>query len=71
MHSILEGVVKRLFTAWFEEKHDPKLPFKSLKNLIGEINSRFMKIRPPSFIPTAPREIYSWKLWKAKEYLVF
>jgi hypothetical protein len=36
-----------------------------------EINHRLMKIRPPSFVPNAPRQIHTWKLWKAHEYLAF
>jgi hypothetical protein len=55
MHSILEGVIKRLFKAWFDDKHDPELPYKSLKKYMVEINLRLMSIRPPSYIPAAPR----------------
>jgi hypothetical protein len=71
MHSVLEGVIKRLFKAWFEENHDPNLPYKSLKNQMAEISIRFMKIRPPSFIPVVPRDLYSWRIWRAKEFLIF
>ncbi len=30
-----------------------------------------MRIKPPQFIPNAPRTIKSWKQWKANEYLTF
>jgi hypothetical protein len=71
MHSILEGVVKRFFRSWFEEKYNNQLPDKSLKESMYAINLRVMNIRPPSFIPNAPRDIFSWNLWKANEFLVF
>ena len=71
MHSILEGVIKRFFKAWFEDKFDEKFPGKYLKDHLHEINSRLMKIKPPSFVPCAPREISSWHLWRAHEFLVF
>ncbi len=71
MHSIMEGVLKRFFRAWFHDKLDLELPDKSLKDQREEINLRLLRIRPPSFVPNAPRDIYSWNLWKASEFLAF
>ena len=44
MHSVVEGVVKRFFKLWFEEKEDKSLHEKnfSLKDFI-EVNSAFQK----------------------------
>ena len=44
MHSILEGVVKRFFRSWFEEKYNNQLPDKSLKESMYAINLRVMNI---------------------------
>jgi hypothetical protein len=41
-----------------EKKHDPNLPYNSLKNQMAEISIRYMKIRPTPFIPDAPRDIF-------------
>jgi hypothetical protein len=71
MHSILEGVLRRFFRSWFQDKFDTNYPLKSLKEHMHEINLRLMSIRPASFIPNAPRDIYSWNLWKASEFLAF
>ena len=70
MHSILEGVVKRFFKFWFEEtvSEGDKYNF-SLKQHINEIDKRLLKIRIPSFIPSAPRSIRDYKLWRAKVFL--
>jgi hypothetical protein len=72
MHSILEGVVKRFFKFWFEETvyNEDKFDF-SLKKHINEINRRLSIIRVPSFIPTTPRSITDYKIWRAKEFLTF
>ena len=72
MHSILEGVVKRFFKFWFEVTVREEDPFDfSLKKHINEIDRRLLNIRIPSFIPTTPRSIRDYKLWRAKEFLSF
>ena len=69
MHSVLEGVVKSLFTSWFsQESHDNKY---SLRCFMQTIDSRLLSIQPPKYVPTAPRSIYTWKTWRAHEYLSF
>ena len=72
MHSILEGVMKRFFKFWFEEtvRIEDKYDF-SLKSHSNEIDKRLLNIRIPSFIPTSPRSISDYKLWRAKEFLSF
>jgi hypothetical protein len=35
------------------------------------IDMRLIGIKPPKFVPTTPRSIYSWKTWRAHEYLSF
>ena len=63
MHSVLEGVVKSLFKLWFgQECHEMKT---SLRRFMQTIDSRLLNIKPPKFIPTTPRSIYSWKTWRA------
>jgi hypothetical protein len=69
MHSILEGVMKRFFKIWFEDPlQDNKCSLKSHMNLI---NKRLLSIRPPSYIPRAPRSVHTWHMWKAHEFLGF
>lgn len=50
MHSLLEGVVKRLFKLWFEEN----IPSVSIRSHMDLLNKRLMNIRPPSYV-TTPR----------------
>ena len=72
MHSILEGEIKRFFKLWFEDTvpKDHKYNF-SLKIHKSEIDKRLFKIRVPSFVPTTPRSLLDYKLWRAKEFLSF
>lgn len=67
MHSILEGVTKRFFFVWFEEVDTSGL----LKLHIDKINDRLLNLRPPSYIPSKPRSIKLWRLWRAHEFLSF
>ena len=57
MHSVLEGVMKTFFKYWFEADCSNKY---SLKKYMQEIDNRLLSIKPPSFVTTAPRSIYSW-----------
>lgn len=68
MHTLLEGVVKSLFKNWFESERTA--PF-SLKPHMQEVDKKLLHIKPPRFIPSAPRTIYTYHLWKAHEYLAF
>lgn len=69
MHSVLEGVMKRFFKIWFSDTLSAEEG--SLKGYIEQINERVLKVRPPSFVPTALRDISLWKMWRAKEFLIF
>ena len=69
MHTVLEGVVKSLFNKWFSQ--DNHASECSLRKHMNQIDLRLVSIRPPKFIPTTPRSIYSWKTWRAHEYLGF
>lgn len=69
MHSLLEGVIKKLFSFWFDSTHSKK-EFSLRKNQ-QEIEKRLADISPPSFVPSTPRTIYSHNLWRAHEYLSF
>lgn len=66
MHSILYGVVKNLFTYWFEMNCQ-----FSLKAYKQRIDQRLLGIRTPAFINSAPRSINDFKNWRAHEYLHF
>lgn len=68
MHSVLEGVMKTLFRYWFEG--DCTKPY-SLRKYMQEIDNRLLSIRPPSFVTTTPRSIYSYTYWHAHEFLFF
>ncbi len=68
MHSVLEGVLKSLFSLWFEKENNLSY---SLKTYVNKIDARLLTIRPPKYVPTAPRSIKYWKTWRAHEYLSF
>lgn len=69
MHSVLEGVVKGLFSRWFgQENYQLEC---SLRANMQQIDSRIISLKPPKFVPTTPRSIYTWKQWRAHEYLSF
>lgn len=63
MHAVLLGVVKLLFTLWFETSRCRVLPcdMRSKEHLI---NSRIEKIHPPSEITHGPRDLTHQKNWK-------
>lgn len=79
MHSLLEGVVKGLFRLWFgqdcvySDKDDGKKKRNqfSLRQYIKQIDERLLKIKPPSFVPSAPRSVDLWNIWRAHEFLNF
>ncbi|RNA12965.1 hypothetical protein BpHYR1_052467 [Brachionus plicatilis] len=68
MHSIFLGVVKSLFTYWFDSTCDKEY---SLKNKMVLIQQRLSKIRPPSHFKSPPRSINDWRLWRASEFVYF
>jgi hypothetical protein len=78
MHSLLEGVVKGMFRLWFSPDfvfndnfgRKKRNPF-SMRQYIDQIDERLMKIKPPSFVPSAPRSVDLWNLWRAHEFLYF
>jgi hypothetical protein len=69
MHSLLEGVIKTFFKYWFSSECS-SYPC-SVRKYLKEIDSRLCKIRPPKFVPSTPRSIYSHNIWRAHEYLSF
>ena len=80
MHTVLEGVVKGMFRLWFSpdfaftktnEREKKKRNLFSMRQYIDQIDDRLLKIKPPSFVPAAPRSIDSWSLWRAHEFLYF
>ena len=69
MHSLLEGVVKFFFRYWFETGE--YLGPHSLRKVMQKIDERLLLIKPPKFVPSTPRSIYTHNLWRAHEYLSF
>ena len=65
MHSLLEGVTKRLFRVWFSDSG------KLTRSKIELVNTRLINLRPPSYVTSPPRSIYFWKIWRAHEFLSF
>lgn len=55
MHATLLGVVKMLLTLWIDKSYSTK-PW-SIRKSIGEIETRYMKIMPPSCITRPPRSL--------------
>ncbi len=80
MHTVLEGVVKGMFRLWFSpdfaftkpnDSEKKKRNLFSMRQYIHQIDDRLLKIKPPSFVPAAPRSVDSWSLWRAHEFLYF
>jgi hypothetical protein len=69
MHSLLEGVIKSMFYRWFDQVNSRMEC--SLRQQMQQIDKRIINIKPPKYVPTAPRSIYTWKQWRAHEYLSF
>ena len=69
MHSFLLGVVEKLLIRWFSAEHKNKK--YSLHAYIDQVDSKLLKIKPPRFIPYAPRSITKYKLWRCHEHLAF
>ena len=65
MHTLLEGVVKRLFGIWFSKTG------ALARSKLELVNTRLINLRPPSFVTSPPRSIHLWKRWRAHEYLTF
>lgn len=68
MHSLLDGVLKKLMMYWFDSSYSSKS--FSLRKFMQEIDKRLLIIKPPKFVRT-PRTIYNHSLWHAHEYLAF
>ena len=74
MHSVLEGVIKRFFKLWFEDKVDKSVDDNSnysLKPFISQIDQRLLNLKIPSFIPVCPRSVLDYHIWRANEFLAF
>ncbi len=67
MHTVGLGVIKNLFEYWF----DFKLGEYSLRYYYDEIEKRYVSIRPPNHLSSAPKSITEWKNWKAREFINF
>ena len=66
MHSCLEGVMKLFMKYWFTSSYHGE-PFYLGRNL-SEIDTKFLKQRPPSEFSRAPRSINKHlSYWKASE----
>ena len=55
MHSVLEGVVRRIIYYLFNPEYS-KMKF-SLRKYYDEINKNLSQIRTPRFIPRTPRDL--------------
>ncbi len=69
MHSLLEGVIKNEFKYWFSSEYSSN-PY-SIRRFMQEVDKRLVLVLSPKFIPSTPRSIYSYNLWRAHEYLSF
>lgn len=69
MHSLLEGVIKNFFKYWFSPEYAGNQ--YSLRKYMQEIDNRLLNIKPPKYVPSVPRSIYTFNLWRAHEYLTF
>ncbi|CAF1033550.1 unnamed protein product [Brachionus calyciflorus] len=68
MHTISNGVIKLMFSYWFEK---PKSQPYSLRERMEQIDERIKRFRVPSYVCCKIRSIFTWNLWKSHEYLNF
>lgn len=67
MHGVCLGVVKTLVSLWFDSSNTGKKWYCG--ELVHQVDSRLLSIKPPSAITRVPRSIDSHrKHWKAAEY---
>ncbi|KAK0176931.1 hypothetical protein PV328_001029 [Microctonus aethiopoides] len=69
MHGVDGGVVKKLFTLWFESAYSNKE--YSLLKVKKVINHRLKAIKPPKFIHRMPRNIEELVHWKSSELKIW
>ena len=65
MHTVGLGVIKELFSYWFDTKLGPY----SLRNNYDKIEKRYLPNKTPSYIQATPRSITEFTIWKAKEFI--
>lgn len=68
MHTVFLGLVKDLFTYWFEHPLSSKY---SLRNHLDELNDRLFKCKPPQYVQQAPRKLNDFNNWRAHEFMNF
>lgn len=69
MHGVLLGVVKMLFSFWFDARYK-KEPF-NINDKISTVDERLAKCHPPDFISRLPRCIKDRKYWKGKKQIQY
>ena len=65
MHGVLLGVVKMLFSFWFDARYK-KEPL-NINDKMSTVDERLTKCYPPDFISRLPHCIKDRKYWKKKE----
>ena len=79
MHTVLLGVIKSFFRCWFSSDFSytqddcgkRKQSACSLRHYMKQIDKKLLNIKPPSFVPAAPRSIETWTHWRAHEFFHF
>ncbi|KAK3926429.1 Halomucin [Frankliniella fusca] len=69
MHGVFWGVCKMLMKLWFSSTYST-MPW-SIHHLTGILDEKLKKIKSPSFVQRAPRQLKDMKFWKASEYKLF
>ncbi|KAK3932964.1 Halomucin [Frankliniella fusca] len=69
MHGVFLGVCKMLMKLWFSSTYST-MPW-SIHHLTGILDEKLKKIKSPSFVQRAPRQLKDMKFWKASEYKLF
>ena len=62
MHGVLLGIVKMLFSKWFDVRYKKELFYIGDKTSI--IDERISKCQPPDFLSRLPRSFKDRKYWK-------
>lgn len=68
MHSVCLGVIKKLFTYWFDSTLEKAY---CLRSKIINLNIKLKRCRPPNYVTHIPRALDDFKNWRSNEFMNF
>lgn len=68
MHSIFLGLIKNMFSYWFDHPATKKY---SLRSMLDNLNEKLLSCRPPQYVQQCPRKLDDFQRWRAHEFMNF